>query len=101
MIVMGELSNSFDVCDCAAKSVKHLANVRAGLHRNDAELVFLVNPHKECLVVVVEDTSAIGPVTVEVASLEETVTLLEEEMVGNELCAVFLFHASQRVELAS
>jgi hypothetical protein len=38
-------------------------------------LVLLIDPDEESLVVVVEDTTAGGPVAVEAASLEETVTL--------------------------
>jgi hypothetical protein len=38
-------------------------------------LIFLVDPDKEGLVVVVEDTSAFGPFAVKTASLQESVSL--------------------------
>jgi hypothetical protein len=45
------------------------------LHGDDTELILLVDPDEESLGVVVEDTTALGPVAVESASLEEAVTL--------------------------
>jgi len=45
------------------------------LHGDDSELILLVDPDQESLGVVVEDTSARWPVSVEVASLKESVTL--------------------------
>jgi hypothetical protein len=50
-------------------------DVSTWLHRDDTELIFLINPHKESLVVVVEDTSALGPLAVEIAGLQESVSL--------------------------
>jgi hypothetical protein len=38
-------------------------------------LIFLINPHKESLVIVVEDTSALGPLAVKTASLQESISL--------------------------
>jgi hypothetical protein len=63
-------------------------------------LILFVNPDKESLVVVVEDTSARWPVSVETASLEETVTLLEKEMISDELFLVLLGHAFEWVEFS-
>ena len=72
---MGELGVLLDVSGSAGESVEDGVDVSAGLHGDDTELIFLINPHEEGLVVVVEDTSALGPLTVEVASLQESVSL--------------------------
>lgn len=101
MVVMGELGNTFELVDSAAKSVKDALNVCTWLHGDDSELILLIDPHEEGLVVVVEDTSAVGPVTVQVASIQETISLLEEEMVGDELFLVSLAHGVEWVELTS
>jgi hypothetical protein len=45
------------------------------LHGNNSELIFFIDPHQESLLVIVEDTSAMGPVSVQVASLQESVSL--------------------------
>jgi hypothetical protein len=45
------------------------------LHRDDTELVLFVDPDEESLLLVVEDTSAVGPVVVEANSLKETISL--------------------------
>jgi hypothetical protein len=45
------------------------------LHGDDSELILFVNPDKEGLFFVVENTSAVGPVTIEASNFEETVSL--------------------------
>jgi hypothetical protein len=45
------------------------------LHGNDSELIFFVNPDEEGLLIVVEDTSALWPFSVQVASFQESVSL--------------------------
>ena len=69
MVVTSELGNCLDVLAGAREAVENDVEVSTLLHRDDAELVFFVNPHEEGLVVVVEDTSAFGPFAVKTASL--------------------------------
>jgi hypothetical protein len=45
------------------------------LHGNDSKLILFVNPDEEGLLIVVEDTSALWPFSVQVASLQESVSL--------------------------
>ena len=47
-----------------------------------------------------EDATAVGPVAVQTAGLEEAITLLEKEMVSNELLLVLRTHRGKRVERA-
>ena len=75
VVVVGELADGFDVGGGAGKAVEHGVDVGTTLHGDNAELVLFVNPDEESLVVVVEDTTAGGPVAVEAAGAEETVTL--------------------------
>lgn len=70
---MGELNDGFNVGGSAGKSFENTADVSTVLHGDDAELVLLINPHEESLLIVVEDTTAGGPVTVETDGFEETV----------------------------
>lgn len=51
--------------DGAGKAVEYLLGVTAWLHRDDAQLVLLIHPHKEGLLVVVKDTTPLGPVAYE------------------------------------
>jgi hypothetical protein len=44
------------------------------LHRNDTQLILFINPHKESLFFVVEDTSAIRPVAIQTSNFEETIS---------------------------
>jgi len=75
MVVVSELGDGLDVSGGTGKSLEDGTDVSTLLHRDDSELILLVNPDEESLVVVVEDTSVLGPVAVESAGLEETITL--------------------------
>ena len=75
VFVVLELNRRFNRAGTSNQSLEHSEKTGALLHGNDAELVFFVNPDQESLLLVVEDTTTVGPVTVETASLEETITL--------------------------
>ena len=75
VVVVSELGHGLDVLGGAAEALEDATDVSARLHRDDAELVLLVHPHEEGLVVVVENTSVLGPVTVESAGLEEAISV--------------------------
>lgn len=73
--VVGELGDLLDLSGSAGKSVEDGVDVSTWLHGDDTELIFFVNPDEEGLGIVVEDTSALGPLAVEVAGLQESVSL--------------------------
>ena len=75
MVVVGELGLLLDGSAGSAESVEDSLDVGTVLHRDDSKLILLVDPDDESLGVVVEDTSARRPVSVEVASLKESITL--------------------------
>ena len=76
MVVVGECDISgLEVLNSSAESVEDFDDTSILLHGDDSELILLVDPDQEGLVVVVEDTSAGWPVSVEVACLEESVSL--------------------------
>ena len=68
------------------------------MHGDDSKLVFFVDPDKEGLVVVVEDSSSLRPVTVEATCIQESVSFFEEEVVSNQLILLFRSHCSERIE---
>lgn len=67
------------------------------LHRNNAKLVLLISPDEESLFLVMENTSARGPVVVQAASLQESVSFLEQEVISNQLVLNCRVHAFNRV----
>jgi hypothetical protein len=75
VLVVGELHNFFDFGCAAREAFEDSSNVSAGLHADDSELVLLVDPDEEGLVFVVENTTAVGPIAVEAAGLQEAVAL--------------------------
>merc|ERR1711963_659256 len=76
-------------------------DITALLHGNDTELILLVDPDKESFVLVVENTTAFGPVTLHTCDLQVGITRHEEEMVVDELLTDALFHTGQRVVVTS
>jgi hypothetical protein len=62
-------------------------------------LILLIDPHKESLVVVVEDTSCLRPVSLEESRLEILVITLEEEVISGELLLLVSGQVSKRVVL--
>jgi hypothetical protein len=98
MLVVGELGNLLNSVGGTGESVENSTDVSTVLHGDDSKLILLINPNKEGLGIVVEDTSAIGPVSVEVAGLKETVTFLEEEVVIDKLLLGSGIHTLKRIE---
>ncbi len=82
------------------ETIKDLTDISALLHRDDAKLVLFVRPHERRLVGVVEDATSARPVVVCTNNLEETITLLEQEVIVHELLTHGLVHTLERVELA-
>ena len=68
------------------------------MHGNDSELILFVDPHKESLIVVVEDASSLRPVSVESTCIEESVTFFEEEVVSDQLVLLRFGHGAERIE---
>ena len=64
MVVLGEGSLVLDAVSGHGESLEDLSDVGSLLHGDDSKLVLFVNPHKEGLVVVMEDASSTGPVSV-------------------------------------
>jgi hypothetical protein len=75
VVVVSEVGDALDMRDGAAKSLEDCADVGTGLHGDDSQLVLLIYPDEEGLVVVVENASVVGPVAVEVAGLKEAIAL--------------------------
>ena len=75
MVITGELCDRFDVGGGSAQSLEDSFDVSALLHGDDSQLILFVDPDEEGLGVVVEDTSARWPVSVEATSIEESISL--------------------------
>ena len=98
---MSELSNLLNLCSGCGKSSENSTDISTLLHRNDSQLVLLIDPDEESLFVVVEDTSAFRPVSVKTTSIKESISFLEEEVISNQLLLLFWSHGSKRVESTS
>ena len=75
MAVVSELGSSLDSSSGTAETLEDGTDVGTLLHGDDTELILLINPDEEGLGVIVEDTSALGPVAVETAGIEEAIAL--------------------------
>lgn len=97
MIIVCEFGNIFEFFEGQHESLENLSDVRSFLHRDDSELIFFIDPNKERLGIIVEDSSVIRPVSIDTACLEEPVSLFEKEMVCNQLILLSWCHGAQAI----
>jgi hypothetical protein len=67
----------------SAKPIENCFEISTILHGDDSQLVLLVYPNKEGLVLIMEDTSSIGPIPVEADCLKVAIAFLKQEMIFN------------------
>lgn len=97
-LVAAEGNPLLDLIGSGNHTAVNFTEVTTHLHGDDAEVILFIAPDKERLGIIVVDTAARGPVSAGVGGLEETVTLLEKEVVIDELLLDILGHASEGVE---
>merc|ERR1711892_1578379 len=95
---LDRVSNSLD---STGKTSKDTLDITSLLHGNDSGLIFLIDPEKEGLGSIVEDSTALWPVTLHTGNGKVTVSTDKEEVVINKLLAYSLIHASKRVIASS
>merc|ERR1719288_124740 len=83
------------------KTAENSLDVASLLHGDNSGLIFLVDPEKEGLGVIVEDSTTLGPVTLHTSNSQVFVSAHEEEVVINKLLTNSFVHASERIVLAS
>ena len=84
MLIMSEGKCLLDVGGSTAEAVEDLLNASTRLHGDDTKLVFFIDPDEERLGVIVENASTGRPVAVQITGLQESIALLEKEMVVNQ-----------------
>merc|ERR1712038_797524 len=97
-LLLDRVSNSLDT---SCKSLKDTLDISTLLHGDDSELILFIDPDEEGLGIIVEDTSAFGPVSLHTSNCKVSVSRDEEEVVINKLLSDFLIHASQWVVFTS
>jgi len=97
-LLLDRVANSLDA---SGQSLEDSLDISTLLHGNDPELILLVDPDEEGLGSIVEDTSALGPVSLHTSNSQVSVSRDEEEVIINELLSDLLVHSSQRVVLSS
>ena len=75
MTVVSELGSGLNLVSSTAETLEDGTDVGTLLHGDNTELILFINPDEEGLGVIVEDTSALGPVAVETAGIEEAIAL--------------------------
>merc|ERR1712038_656166 len=95
---LDRVSNSLDT---SCKSLKDTLDISTLLHGDNSELILFIDPDKEGLGSIVEDTSALRPVSLHTSNSKVSVSRDEEEVVINKLLSDLLIHASQGVVFTS
>merc|ERR1719495_106093 len=81
------ISNSLDA---TGKTIKNTSDISSTLHGDDPELIFLIDPGEEGLVLVVEDATALWPVSLHTSNLEVRISRNEKEVIIDQLLANLL-----------
>jgi len=87
--------------DSTGKTSEDSLDVSSLFHGDDTGLILLIDPHKEGLSVIVEDSTTLGPVTLHTSNCQVSVSADKKEVVIDELLSDSLIHASEWVVLAS
>merc|ERR1719232_2458052 len=90
-----------DGLDTAGEASEDTLDISSLLHGDDAGLVLLVDPHEEGLGVIVEDSTALRPVTLHTSHSQVAVSGDEQEVVINKLLPDGLVHAGEGIVGAS
>lgn len=101
MVIMGKFGFFLDKTGGPRQPGENSEDVRSFFHRDDSELVFFVYPDQESLGVIVENTSASWPFSVEARGLQKPIAFFEQEMIINELLSIGVRHRAQRVVSSS
>merc|ERR1711970_1191912 len=88
------ISNSLDA---TGKTIENTSDISSTLHGDDPELIFLIDPGEEGLVLVVEDATALWPVSLHTSNLEVRISGNEKEVIIDQLLTNLLVHASKWV----
>merc|ERR1712088_122572 len=95
------LDRVLDSLDTLGEPGEDFFHISSLLHGDNAELVLFVYPNKESLVLVVEDTTTLRPVTLHASNSKVPVARHKEEVVVNKLLTNLLVHSGQGVVVAS
>jgi len=95
------LDTVLDSLDATGQPLEDTLDITTLLHGDDTSLILLIDPDQEGLSLVVEDATALGPVTLHTSNLQVPVARHEQEVVVNELLAHSLLHTGEGVVLAS
>jgi len=91
------LDGVLDTLDTLGEPLEDTLDISTLLHGDDSELILLVDPDKECLLSVVEDTTTLGPVSLHTGNSQVPISGDKQEVVVDQLLAHLLVHASQGV----
>merc|ERR1719393_163932 len=79
------LNRVSDSLDSTGKTREDTLDISSLLHGDNSHLVFLIDPEKEGLGSIVEDSTALRPVTFHTSNSQVTVSTDKEEVIINKL----------------
>jgi len=96
-LLLDRISDHFDT---VAEPLEDSLDIATIFHGDDAELILLIDPDKEGLGVIVEDTTTLRPVSLHTGNSQVSVSRHKQEVIINQLLADRFLHASQWVVLS-
>lgn len=99
VVLLGEGQLLFHTLNSLDQPLVDFSQVTSLLHGDQPKMIFLVYPAQEGLVIVEVDTSAGGPIIVTTGGLQESIRIVEEEMISSQLPLGVSGHSSKRMVL--
>merc|ERR1719445_1804979 len=90
-----------DSLDSTGKTREDSLDISSLLHGDNSHLVLLIDPEEEGLGSIVEDSTALRPVTLHTSNSQVTVSTDKEEVIINKLLTDSFIHTGKRVVVTS
>merc|ERR1712227_998710 len=91
---LDRVSNSLDT---SGKSLKDTLDISTLLHGDDSQLILFIDPYKEGLSIIVEDTTTLRPVSLHTSNSKISISRDKQEVIINKLLSNLLIHSSKWV----
>jgi len=95
------LHGIFKACKTLAEPAEDFLDVSTLLHTDNTEMILLINPDQEALLIVMPDTTGIRPVTCHTSAAQQgRHGLVKQEVISNELILLSVCHLREGIVLA-
>jgi len=94
------LDRFLNTLDSLSQPGKNFPDITTHLHGDNTKLVLFIDPDQECFLVIVEDSTSLGPIPLHASNGKVSVPRNKQEVVVHKLLTNSFIHACQRVVIS-